>query len=150
MILQLFLTLIISQANEEYWTIDYLSQPEGEVLEVGGIGFMSDGDLIASTRRGQVWRIDNPSADKPGDATFTLICEGLHEGLGLSVINDDIYVMQRGEISKLVDLDGDNIIDEIQTITQDWGMSGNYHEFGFGLRGFSRRVEHIIASFLYL
>ena len=133
MILQLLLTLIISQANEEYWTIDYLSPPEGEVLEVGGIGFMSDGDLIASTRRGQVWRIDNPSADNPNDATFTLICEGLHEGLGLSVINDDIYVMQRGEISKLVDLDGDNIIDEIQTITQDWGMSGNYHEFGFGL-----------------
>jgi glucose/arabinose dehydrogenase len=131
--ISLLLTVALAQTQPEYWTIDYLSPPKGEVLEVGGIGFMADGDLVASTRRGQIWRVDNPNADNPNDAIFTLICEGLHEGLGLSVINDEIYVMQRGEISKLLDLDGDTIIDEIQTITQDWGMSGNYHEFGFGL-----------------
>ena len=134
MIFSLFiLSISLSQVTPEYWTVDYLTPPEGAVLEVGGIGFMSDGDLIASTRRGQVWRIDNPSASNPADATFTLICEGLHEGLGLAVVDDEIFVMQRGEISKLVDLDDDTIIDEVQTITQDWGMSGNYHEFGFGL-----------------
>jgi glucose/arabinose dehydrogenase len=129
----LLFTFALGQLQNEYWTVDYLSPPTGEVLEVGGIGFMSDGDLVASTRRGQVWRVDNPNAVDPNDATFSLICEGLHEGLGLSVLDDEIYVMQRGEISKLVDLDGDTIIDEVQTITQDWGMSGNYHEFGFGL-----------------
>ena len=121
------------QAQNEFWTVDYLAPPEGEVLEVGGIGFMSDGDLVASTRRGQVWRVENPNAKDPEDAKFTLICEGLHEGLGLCVVDDEVFVMQRGEISKLVDLDGDTIIDEVQTITQDWGLSGNYHEFGFGL-----------------
>ena len=50
------------------FTIDYLSPPEGEVLEVGGMGFMSDGDLVVSTRRGQVWRIKNPHAKNPKDA----------------------------------------------------------------------------------
>ena len=131
--LELLLTITTTLAPVSPWTIDYLTPPIGAVLEVGGIGFMSDGDLVASTRRGQVWRIHNPNAEDPNDATFTLICEGLHEGLGLSIIDDEIYVMQRGEISKLVDLDGDTIIDEVQTITQDWGLSGNYHEFGFGL-----------------
>jgi glucose/arabinose dehydrogenase len=131
--IELLLAITLAQTQPEYWSVDYLSPPEGEVLEVGGIGFMSDGDLIASTRRGQVWRVSNPSAANPEDATFTLICEGLHEGLGLAVVNDAIFVMQRGEISKLVDLDGDTLIDEVQTITQDWGMTGNYHEFGFGL-----------------
>lgn len=130
---ELFITVTITTLATSPWTVDYLTPPEGEVLEVGGIGFLSDGDLIASTRRGQVWRVDNPNAQNPNDATFTLICEGLHEGLGLAVIDDAIFVMQRGEIAKLVDLDGDTIIDEVQTITQDWGMSGNYHEFGFGL-----------------
>jgi glucose/arabinose dehydrogenase len=129
----LLVVLTFAQAQNEFWTIDYLAPPEGEVLEIGGIGFMSDGDLVASTRRGQVWRVDSPNASNPEDATFTLICEGLHEGLGLAVVNDEIFVMQRGEISKLIDLDGDTIIDEVQTITQDWGLSGNYHEFGFGL-----------------
>jgi glucose/arabinose dehydrogenase len=130
---ELFIAVTITTVSTSPWTVDYLSPPEGSVLEVGGIGFMSDGDLIASTRRGQVWRIDNPNAQNPNNATFTLICEGLHEGLGLAIIDDEIFVMQRGEIAKLVDLDDDMIIDEVQTITQDWGMSGNYHEFGFGL-----------------
>jgi len=115
------------------WTIDYLSPPNGAVLEVGGMGFMEDGDMVVSTRRGQVWRIKTPEATDPEDAVFTLICEGLHEGLGLAVVDNEIYVMQRSEVSKLLDLDGDQRIDEVQTITQDFGMSGNYHEFGFGL-----------------
>lgn len=118
---------------QQPWTVDYLTPPEGAVLEVGGMGFMDDGDMVVSTRRGQVWRIDNPQAVNPNDATFTLICEGLHEGLGLAVIDDEIYIMQRSEVSKLLDLDDDQLIDEVQTITQDFGMSGNYHEFGFGL-----------------
>ncbi|MFT4592966.1 MAG: glucose/arabinose dehydrogenase [Phycisphaerales bacterium] len=123
-------TIVLLQSP---YTTDYLTEPDGAVLEVGGMAFMADGDMVVSTRRGQVWRIDNPNSADPTDATFTLICEGLHEGLGLTIIDDEIFVMQRGEVSKLVDLDGDDIIDEVQTVTQDWGMSGNYHEFGFGL-----------------
>ena len=123
-------TIVLLQSP---YTTDYLTEPDGAVLEVGGMAFMADGDMVVSTRRGQVWRIDNPNSADPSDATFTLICEGLHEGLGLTIIDDEIFVMQRGEVSKLVDLDGDDIIDEVQTVTQDWGLSGNYHEFGFGL-----------------
>ncbi len=127
------LSFFLTPSQTDYWTIDYLTPPEGEVLEVGGIGFMSDGDMVVSTRRGQVWRIENPSAQNPQDAIFTLICEGLHEGMGLAVVSDEIFITQRCELSKLIDLNGDEIIDEIQTVTQDWGMSGNYHEFSFGL-----------------
>ncbi len=127
------ISLLLCQSQGDYWTVDYLTPPQGEVLEVGGLDFMADGAMVVSTRRGQVWRIDNPDANNPDDAIFTLICEGLHEGLGLAVVNDEIHVLQRSELSKLVDLDGDHIIDEIVTITQDWGMSGNYHEFAFGL-----------------
>ena len=127
------ISMLLCQSQVDYWAVDYLEPPHGEVLEVGGLDFMSDGAMVVSTRRGQVWRIDNPDADNPNDAVFTLICEGLHEGLGLTVVDDEIHVLQRSELSKLVDLDGDHIIDEIITITQDWGMSGNYHEFAFGL-----------------
>ena len=127
------ISLLCCQGQADYWTVDYLAPPSGEVLEVGGLDFMSDGAMVLSTRRGQVWRVDNPDAIDPNDAIFTLICEGLHEGLGLAVINDEIHVLQRSELSKLIDHDGDHIIDEVVTLTQDWGMSGNYHEFAFGL-----------------
>ena len=133
MIFTTIILLAICQSQADYWEVDYLTPPQGEVLEVGGLDFMSDGAMVVSTRRGQVWRIDNPDAKDPNEAIFTLICEGLHEGLGLAVVLDEIYVLQRSELSKLIDHDGDHIIDEIRTITQEWGMSGNYHEFAFGL-----------------
>ena len=93
MLLTLSTTMLLSVSETDYWHVDYLTTPKGSVLEVGGIDFMSNGDLIASTRRGQVWRVSNPHAENPNDAEFTLICEGLHEGLGLSVVDDEIFVL---------------------------------------------------------
>ena len=121
----LMLTIVLAQ--NQYWTVDYLTQPSGEVLEVGGIGFLPDGDMVVSTRRGQVWRIDNPQAENPSDATFTLICEGLHEGLGIAVFESEIFVMQRGEVSKLVDLDNDMLrtIDNDDVIDNSAGFDNS-------------------------
>jgi glucose/arabinose dehydrogenase len=117
----------------EAYAVDYLTPPQGEVLEVGGMDFLSDGTLLVSTRRGRVWWIENALAEDPAEARFHIYAEGLHEGLGLKVVNDEIFVMQRGELSKLIDLDGDKLCDRIETVSQAWGMSGNYHEFAFGL-----------------
>ena len=44
------LILSLSYMTPDYWSVDYLSPPDNAVLEVGGIGFMSDGDLVASTQ----------------------------------------------------------------------------------------------------
>ena len=125
--------VVALQSEADYWTVYYLTPPSGEVLEVGGIDFLPDGRLIVSTRRGQVWIIDDPLAEDPADAGFTLFAEGLWEGLGLNVHDGEIFVLQRTELSRLVDIDGDDICDEIETICNDWGVSGNYHEFAFGL-----------------
>lgn len=121
------------QTEQDHYTIEYLSPPEGEVLEVGGMDFLSDGTLLVSTRRGRVWWISDPMAEDPADARFHIFAEGLQEGLGLKVVDDVIYVVQRGELSRLLDLDGDQVCDRIETVSQGWGMSGNYHEFAFGL-----------------
>jgi glucose/arabinose dehydrogenase len=121
------------QDEATYYSVDYLTPPAGEELEIGGMAFMSDGTMLVSTRRGRVWWIDNAMAADPADAKFHIFAEGLHEGLGLTVRDDRIYLAQRGELSELIDVDGDNVCDRIRTITQDWGMSGNYHEFAFGL-----------------
>jgi glucose/arabinose dehydrogenase len=123
----------LPELEARHWTVDYLTPPAGEVLEVGGMGFLSDGRLVVSTRRGQVWLVDQPLAEDPADARFTLFAEGLWEGLGLAVVHDEIFVVQRTELSRLVDTDGDDRCDRIDTVCDDWGVSGNYHEFAFGL-----------------
>ncbi|MDP7062560.1 MAG: DUF1080 domain-containing protein [Planctomycetota bacterium] len=131
--LLLLASLAPSQQESDYYTVDYLTPPDGEVLEVGGMDFLSDGTLLVSTRRGRVWWVENALADDPADAKFHIFAEGLHEGLGLKVVDDEVYLIQRGELSKLIDLDGDRVCDRIEVISQNWGMSGNYHEFAFGL-----------------
>jgi glucose/arabinose dehydrogenase len=116
-----------------YYQVDHLKLPEDVVLEVGGMGLMPDGDLMVSTRRGQVWRIEGALAEDPTVAKASLYAEGLWEGLGLAVVEGRVYVLQRTELSELVDADGDGRCDMVRTICDDWGVSDNYHEFAFGL-----------------
>ncbi len=123
----------VAKPEADYYAVDYLVHPEGERVEVGGVDFLPDGRLICSTRRGQVWIVDNPLAANPADTKFHLFAEGLHEGLGLEVVDGEIFVLQRGELSKLVDEDHDGTCDRIDTVAQGWGYSGHYHEFAYGL-----------------
>lgn len=117
----------------DFYRVDWLTPPQGSILEVGGMDFLPDGRLALSTRRGQVWLVENALAENPADARFTLFAEGLQEGLGLTVVDGAIHVLQRGEISKLADDDGDGRCDRIDTLCDAWGVSGHYHEFAFGL-----------------
>lgn len=123
--------------GDEAYVVERYVVPDGETLEVGGIDFLSDGRMLVSTRRGRVWVVDDPLADDIADARFSIFADGLHEGLGLHVERDPrgdrVYVVQRGELTQLVDADGDGRADVFRTLCDDWGLSGNYHEFAFGL-----------------
>ena len=111
-------------------------EPPGVILEVGGIDVLPDTRPIITTRRGEVWIIDGAYDDPPFDATFTLFASGLHEPLGARWNADDgggaLYVAQRGELTRLVDLDSDDRADLYETVSDGWGISGNYHEYAFG------------------
>ncbi len=103
------------------------------VLEVGGLAFRPDGKLLACTRRGEVWLIDNPTAANVADIKMTKFATGLHEALGLYVeSNNVVYVVQRPELTKLTDSSGNGKADEFTTVCDKWGVSGDYHEFAFG------------------
>lgn len=126
-------TFAQAPTEADAYAVDYLTPPDGAILEVGGIDFLPDGRLALSTRRGQVWLVENPLAKDPKDAKFTLFAEGLNEGLGLKVVDGLIHVIQRSELSRLVDVDNDGRCDRIDTLSDGWGLSGNYHEFAYGL-----------------
>ena len=119
---------LAAQDEADYTAVDYFPSPEGARLEIGGIGFLPDGRLVASTRRGQVWILADPAVDDVAQARWTLFAEGLWEGLGLNVVDGEIYVLQRGELARLADDDGDGRCDRIDTIADGWGLSGTYHE----------------------
>ncbi len=123
--------LSLRAAEAKYYKITTLTQPSHCVLEVGGIGVRPDGNLLVCTRRGEIWLVKNP-ADDPDRVEFKLWASGLHEALGLLVDGKDVFVVQRPELTRLRDTDGDDVADEFVTICDRWGVSGDYHEFAFG------------------
>lgn len=108
------------------YTVETIKVPKGIRLEVGGMGFWPDGSLVMCTRRGEVWTYKN--------GRFRMFAFGLHEPLGLLTGKQgEIWVMQRGELSHILDTDKDGKADQFDTINQDWGYTGNYHQYAFGL-----------------
>ncbi|MCG3123776.1 MAG: hypothetical protein GIKADHBN_02197 [Phycisphaerales bacterium] len=130
-----------STAEAEYYKVSTILLPNDVVMEVGGLDVLPDGRPIVSTRRGDIYIVDG-AYDMPAfSCRFTKFAQGLHEPLGLTVRTEKdaagkdiaaVYCVQRGELTRLVDVDGDWIADEYRTFSDGWGVSGNYHEFAFG------------------
>ncbi len=111
------------------------ARPEGFLPKVAGMDFLPDGRLVVSTwdASGAVYILENVSSGDPKKIKVKRIAAGLAEPLGLKVVDGVIYVLQKQELTKLVDTDGDDIIDEYQCFAKGWRASANFHEFAFGL-----------------
>jgi hypothetical protein len=116
-----------------FYKVSTIPLPSDCVLEVGGMAFRPDGKLLACTRRGEVWLIENPTSDSLADVKVTRYASGLHEALGLWVQdNNTAYVVQRPELTRMIDKRGEGTATEFETVCDKWGVSGDYHEFAFG------------------
>lgn len=121
------------------------ARPQTFTPKVGGMDFLPDGRLVVSTwdAVGGIYIIENVASGNPATMTAKRIASGLAEPLGVRVVDGNIYVMQKQEITKLVDSDGDDIIDEYIALSNDWEVSPNFHEFGFGLE---YKDNHLYAT----
>ena len=129
--IRLLLTLLIISlpvlANEKYFEYDQIKTPVGLDSQVGGLVFTPSGKLAACFHRGEVMVYDFKTK------AWTKFAEGLHEPLGIVAVSDrEFVVMQRPELTVLKDTDGNGEADSYRTLNDDFGMSGNYHEFCFG------------------
>ena len=120
------LAALTSGAQAQSYVVESIKVPEDIRLEVGGMGFWPDGTLVMCTRRGEVWAYKNGRFDR--------YAFGLHEPLGLLTGKQgELWLMQRSELTHVTDEDGDGEGDLFETLNQDWGYTGNYHQYAFGL-----------------
>ena len=117
--------------EDDYYKMVTLPIPEGVVLEVGGLAVMPDGRLAVSTRRGEVWLVENPTMAGGAPPHFKRFARGLHEALGLAYRDGALYTAQRSELTRLTDRDGDDRADRYETV-YSWPLEGNYHEYSYG------------------
>ena len=111
------------------YTVHNVETPEGVSFGVGGMEFAPNGNLFVSTREGEVWEYHVEKKE------WTLFADGLHEALGIWIDpkSAETFVIQRPEITKLIDTDKDGRADLYETFNADWGVTDNYHEYAFGL-----------------
>ena len=95
---------------------------------VGGLDVRADGRVVVATwdAEGAVYLLD-------GARRVKRIAAGLLEPLGLTLVDGVIHVLQKHELTRLVDEDGDEVIDRYETVSDRWRCSANFHEFAFGL-----------------
>ncbi len=117
------------QSEKDYYTLQTIAIPQDVKLEVGGIAVLPDGRIAASTRRGEIWMIEN--AYGTGRPHFTRFASGMHEVLGLAYRNGVFYCTQRGELTRIEDKDGDGKADTYTPVSV-FDLSGNYHEYAYG------------------
>ncbi len=117
----------VAQEAATSYRVESVEMPQRLVSETGAIEFLPDGRLVACFHRGEVMVYD------PQTKKWTLFAEGLHDPLGiLAVSNTEILVMQRPELTRVKDTNGDGQADLYEKVTDGFGISGNYHEYTYG------------------
>jgi len=101
--------------------------PSGIDPQVGGLCTLPNGNIAACFHRGELMIYNTKTK------TWKMFARGLHEPLGIvALTNNEFAVMQRPELTLVKDSNGDGKADTYKTLYDEFGMSGNYHEFSFG------------------
>ena len=110
-------------------------RPEGFEPKVGGIAWLPDGRMLLSTwdAEGNVWILDGVRQDDRSKISLKRFASGLAEPLGLCVVGKRVFVLQKQELTELVDKDEDGVADEYRCLASGWNVTANFHEFAFGL-----------------
>ncbi len=105
---------------------------DGVTLEVSGLDWIGPDRIGVTVRKGDVWFLDGVLGDDPAKITYHRFASGLHEPLGLLQDGDSFLVVQRTEMTRLRDTDGDGIADEYLTAARGWDVTGAYHGYAYG------------------
>jgi hypothetical protein len=105
---------------------------DGVTLEVSGLTWIGPDRLGVTVRKGEVWFIDGVLGEDRSKIAYQRFANGLHEPLGLLQDGKDFLVVQRTEMTRLQDADGDGVADAYLTAARGWNVSGNYHGYAYG------------------
>jgi len=119
-------------AEDENFRLIRFPMQERIVLEGGALEFLPDGKLAVATRRGEVYLLDQPLAEIPGEFGYGPFASGLHEVLGLAYRDGWLYCVQRCDVTRIKDTNNDGRADVYQVVSDGWGITGDYHEYAFG------------------
>ncbi|MCA9088225.1 MAG: PQQ-dependent sugar dehydrogenase [Planctomycetaceae bacterium] len=121
-----------SPKEADYYPLVQFQIPDGVVLEGSSCQMMPDGKLAVASRRGEIWMVTDPFTPEVKPAQFKRFASGLHEVLSMAEKDGWLYIVQRTDVSRLKDTNGDGEADQFEIVNGDWEVSADYHEYAFG------------------
>jgi hypothetical protein len=122
--------------DDAAYAVDTIATPDdnpwGANLRFGGLDFFADGRAALSTWNGDVWIVDGID-DSLGKTTWRRFAAGLHQPLGLKVVDGTVYTLCRDGLWRLKDLNGDGEADFYELFNSDIHATPAFHEFAFDL-----------------
>ncbi|MCW5939523.1 MAG: DUF1080 domain-containing protein [Fimbriimonadaceae bacterium] len=111
------------------------ARPDDWHVRVGGIDFLPDGRMVVCAWEpdGGVYIVSGHETGDPKKMSVKRFAIGLAEPLGIKVVRGQVYVLQKQELTRLIDHDLDGVADEYEALANGWGVTDNFHEFAFGL-----------------
>ena len=119
-----------AEEENKYYKLVDIPIPGEVPLRPGSFDILADGRLAVGTRRGDVYFVEGAFKPRPVPK-YQLFASGQDEIFGIAHKDDDIFITQFGEVTKLVDSDKDGKADRYETLTNNWGYAEG-HEFAFG------------------
>jgi hypothetical protein len=125
-------------ATDAPYVIDVLTAPENNLykswLRFTAFDLFPDGKSAAiSTWNGDVWIVSGIN-ESISNLTWKRFATGLHQPMGLKIINGHVYCTCRDQITRLSDLNGDGEADFYENFNNDCPLTTNFHEFDFDLQ----------------
>jgi hypothetical protein len=124
-------------AGEGPFVVDTITVPETNPwqarLRFGAFDFVDEDTAALSTWNGDVWLVSGIDEDL-GSLRWSRFCSGLHDPLGLKVVDGTIHVHGRDGIYRLRDLNDDGECDYVETFNNEVLITKGFHEFAFDLQ----------------
>ncbi len=102
--------------------------PWNALMFTSGVDFFDNGDAAVCTVHGDVWRVSGIDEDLD-EVQWKRYATGLHQPLGLKIVDNKAHVIERDQITILHDLNGDNEADFYENFNNDAVSGGGGHSF---------------------
>ena len=135
----------VVRGTQAPYAVDRIELPRDNpwkaLLYCGDHDFLPDGSVVVCTMQGDVWRAEpfdpapagEPGAGEPRRMRWRRIAAGLHQPLGMAVVDGAIHVLGRDQITRLVDVNADGEIDRYEPFSRAYAASAGGHDYVCGL-----------------
>ncbi|WP_157972131.1 DUF6797 domain-containing protein [Pleomorphovibrio marinus] len=122
--------------DEGVFAVDELSIPSENpwksFIRLMDIDFLSDGRAVVVSLSGDVWLV-NGIKESLESLKWQRFATGLFQPSGVKVVEDQVYVMGRDQITRLHDVNKDGFADFYENFNNEIMASTNFHAFTLNL-----------------